>query len=252
MAGGERLGGLSVQGGEDGGALLGAIGLGRQGCFGGDSSAAFAQFIAAEHQRAGGGAQPRCQGARQGGFAGALQPANGHQPGRRRVEIGLGRGQQGFGVITAARCDMGADEGAHGQPQRQSPQQSHIAAAGDVAVHHPIGGGAAPALVEVHQQEGEVIAGVDTGQILGKFQRVEGRGPALDQAEIAQMQIAMAAALEGAARGQPGGERLQPRGGGPAPGLHRPRRQAGAEAGLAIALQHPARVAGCAWGRGLV
>ena len=48
-------------------------------------------------------------------------------------------------------------------------------------------------MFEIHQQKGEVVKDVDRGQLLGEFEAIEQSRPLLEEADIAHVQIAVAA-----------------------------------------------------------
>src|ERR1700738_2976624 len=51
-----------------------------------------------------------------------------------------------------------------------------------------------PPVLQIHQQKCEVIEDVDAGERLRELQAVEQGGPAVDEADVAKMQIAVATA----------------------------------------------------------
>ena len=48
-------------------------------------------------------------------------------------------------------------------------------------------------MLEIHQQKGEVIKDVDRSELVGEFEAIEQGRLALEQADIAEMQVAVAA-----------------------------------------------------------
>ena len=69
-------------------------------------------------------------------------------------------------------------------------------------------------MFEVHQQKGEVVKDVDRGKLLGEFEAIELGRPVLEEADIAEVQVAVAVpdlALGAASieHGPEGGEPLQ-------------------------------------------
>jgi hypothetical protein len=78
-SGGRGVGG---EGGEDAGADVGRVGARGGAAVRGDGPEALADFVAAQDGRARGGAEARGEGAGDGGFAGALQAADGDELGR--------------------------------------------------------------------------------------------------------------------------------------------------------------------------
>src|SRR5215208_4435380 len=51
-----------------------------------------------------------------------------------------------------------------------------------------------PALPQIHQQEGQVVEDVDTGQIVVELDGIKQRGAAIKQHDVAKMQVAVALA----------------------------------------------------------
>ena len=47
-------------------------------------------------------------------------------------------------------------------------------------------------MFEVHQQKGEVVKDVDRGKLLGEFEAIEQGRSVLEEADIAEVQVAMA------------------------------------------------------------
>ena len=107
---------------------------------------------------------------------------------------------------------MRPDPGAQRQKERHDRQPVILTGAVEVAVQHPIGKHRELAVLEIHQQEGEVVEDVDAGQRLGELQAVEQGRLAVEQANVAEVQIAMAMAhLAGRAPPvEQRGERRQP------------------------------------------
>lgn len=98
-----------------------------------------------------------------------------------------------------------ADGGAHRDKQRQRGEPVIVLeppGLGEVAVEHDVGRQRQIALVQVHEQEGEVVKHVARRDQRIEFHRVERNRPAIDQGDIAEMQVAVAAAHQpGAAAG---------------------------------------------------
>ena len=128
---------------------------------------------------------------------------------RRRLEIGAGerRVAADFGaqlgllfrgeLLGARHRHDGAHAGTAGEEQRQAGEALDLAAdglEGDVGVEHDVGRLPVAARVEVHQQEGEIVEHVDGGQRLAELERVEGNRNAVDEHDVAEVKIAVAAA----------------------------------------------------------
>jgi hypothetical protein len=86
-----------------------------------------------------------------------------------------------------------ADGGAEREPGRQGARQAGVPGAGHVAVEHAVRRGPAEPAREVHQEEGEVVAGVYRGQRFVELQSVVGRDLTAPEAKILQVQVAVAA-----------------------------------------------------------
>ena len=98
--------------------------------------------------------------------------------------------------------DLGADRRSHREKERQRSKRVEIVDAprlGEIAVEHDVRGGGEPALEQVHQQEGEVVEHVARRDDVAELDGVEQHRLAVDQHDIAEMQIAVDAADEAAA-----------------------------------------------------
>src|SRR5262245_27265693 len=91
---------------------------------------------------------------------------------------------------TAAR--MGAGGGQRGKPV----QVLHPPRFGEVAVEHHVGRTIDPTLDQVHQQEGEVVEHVPRGDERIELDGIEQRRLAVDQCNVAEVEIAMTATDE--------------------------------------------------------
>ena len=47
-------------------------------------------------------------------------------------------------------------------------------------------------MLQIHQQKGEIVKDVDTGERFGEFEAIEQRRLVVDQTYVAQMQVAVA------------------------------------------------------------
>jgi hypothetical protein len=89
---------------------------------------------------------------------------------------------------------MGADRGPERQEQRQWLQAAAVACVVEIAVEQDRGEQIEAAELQIHDQEGEDVQDVDLGQGVTKLNRVEQDRPAVVHDDVAQVQIAMAAA----------------------------------------------------------
>ena len=100
-------------------------------------------------------------------------------------------------LLGARHRHHGAHAGPAGEKQRQTGQALDLAAyrlERHVGIEHRVGRLAVAARIEVHEQEGEVVEHVDGGQRLAELQGVERHRHAVDQHDVAEVQIAVAAA----------------------------------------------------------
>src|SRR5262249_62033265 len=68
----------------------------------------------------------------------------------------------------------------------------------EIAVERDVGGGPEPALAQIHQYKGEVVEHVAGGDQIAELDGVEQDGLAVDEHDIAEMQVAGDAANEAA------------------------------------------------------
>jgi hypothetical protein len=97
-------------------------------------------------------------------------------------------------LLHSGRTHMGADGGADREEQRQRRQAIAFVLQIEVAVEHRIPEGVEPTGMQVHEQEGEIIEHVDIRDQAIEFDAVEQRRASGDEADVAQMQVAMAVA----------------------------------------------------------
>ncbi len=103
------------------------------------------------------------------------------------------------GLREPRRRHLGADRRPHRQEERQRRERVEVLGARgfeQVPVEHDIGGGPEPALGQVHQQEGEIVEHVARRDQRAELDRVEQHRPAVDQHDVAEMEIAVDAADE--------------------------------------------------------
>jgi hypothetical protein len=84
-----------------------------------------------------------------------------------------------------------------GEEQRQGREPLDLPAdrlEGYISVEHRVGRLQVTARIEVHQQKGEVIENIDRRQCLAELQRVKGNRVAVDEHDVAKVQIAVTAA----------------------------------------------------------
>ena len=94
------------------------------------------------------------------------------------------------------RGHLGADRRPQRQEQRQRGERIEILGPPrlvEIAIEHDIGRWPQPALDQVHQQEGEIVEHVAGGDLGIEFDGVEQHRRAVEQDDIAEMQIAVAA-----------------------------------------------------------
>ena len=94
---------------------------------------------------------------------------------------------------------MRAHGGPNGHQERDQRQAVLLVARVEIAVEDQVGIGARSAVPQVHQQEADVVEDVGRRHALVELEAVEQRRLAVDEADVAKMQVAMAAAhLSGA------------------------------------------------------
>ncbi len=137
------------------------------------------------------------------------------------------------------------------QEERQRGQPVGLAAAIEIAIEDDRGEPAQAAMLQVHEQEGQVVEHIDIGDGRAELDPVEQGRPAVRKADVAEMQVAMAVpdaagvapAIEpGGLRGQRGAavavEAFDIAGGKPA--------GAGQPQVAAVAVDHPGHAGGAA------
>ena len=103
-----------------------------------------------------------------------------------------------FEPIGRRRLDFRPDRGAQAQKEGHRRQSRHGVRrfGGQIAVEETVSGGAESTLLQIHQQEGEIIEHVPAGDGFGKLDRVEQGRLAVDQRDVAKMQVPVTAADE--------------------------------------------------------
>src|SRR5208283_5702620 len=98
--------------------------------------------------------------------------------------------------VGARRLDFRADRCAQAQKQRQrrESRQSLGRLTRQIAVEQPVGGGAKVARLEIHQQKRKIVELVPAGDVVGKLDRVEQDRLAVDERDVAKVQVAVTAA----------------------------------------------------------
>src|SRR6266567_2808670 len=89
--------------------------------------------------------------------------------------------------------DMGEYSRADGQEQRYGRQPVILIGQIEIAIEGEVCEFLKPAMLQVHQQEGEIIEDVDAGEFLGEFEAVEQYRLTVEQADVPQVKIAVAA-----------------------------------------------------------
>ncbi len=138
-------------------------------------------------------------------LAGAAESANPDEARRRRGEQPLGQREvlAGGGVQALAltclllqRRGRGARLRAHGRPARQEQRQQlqplPACRRVEIRVEHHVGMPRQLAAPQVHQQERQVVEDVDARDGIVELHAVERRGFAVEQDDVAQVQVAMA------------------------------------------------------------
>lgn len=88
--------------------------------------------------------------------------------------------------------NVGPDGGAQGQHQRQQRKALHLRPLFAIGVQHDVGEAPVPPVVQVHEQERQIIEGVDDGEGIIEFDGVEQDGLAVVKSHVAQVQVAVA------------------------------------------------------------
>src|ERR1700751_1716539 len=89
---------------------------------------------------------------------------------------------------------MRADRGAQRQKERQRRKPVILRGAVQVTVENPISQMRQPAMLKIHQHKCEVIEYVDAGEVFGELQAIEQGRLAVEEANVAKVEIAMAMA----------------------------------------------------------
>src|SRR6185369_1758831 len=98
-------------------------------------------------------------------------------------------------LVAMGRChDVAADRRPQCLEEGQDHERAGITIAVEPAIEHQIGEVNPPAMAEIHQQEGKIIGSVRAGQGLAEIDAVKEDGAVIDQADIIEMEIAMAVA----------------------------------------------------------
>ena len=103
-------------------------------------------------------------------------------------------------LLLGALCrHHGANPGPEPQEQRQGSQALQVqprVRTPEIAIENDVGRHVLPAAVEIHQQEGEVVEGVDGREILIELDGIEQHRAVAPEHDIVEMQVAVAAANE--------------------------------------------------------
>ena len=121
----------------------------------------------------------------------------------RAIEVSAGKRARFVALFAleplgAGRLNLSSNGGAQAQEQRQRDKagQSIRRLGGKIAVEEPVGGGAQAPLLQVHQKKSQIVKNVAARNFVGKLDRVEQRRLAVEENDIAQVQIAVTAANE--------------------------------------------------------
>src|SRR5262249_50615558 len=94
-----------------------------------------------------------------------------------------------FGVTRRDRYDMGADCRPQRQKERHRGEPVILLCAVQVAVEDAVGKMLEPAMLQIHQQKGQVVEDICAGESLVELQAIEKGRLALKQADVPEMQI---------------------------------------------------------------
>src|SRR4030095_14416211 len=87
--------------------------------------------------------------------------------------------------------NMGSHRGADGHEKWHKRQAIGFVAFVEIAVQYKIGKVPLIAMPQVHEKKGKVIKDIDRGQRLVKLEAIKESGLSIDQADVAQDQIAV-------------------------------------------------------------
>ena len=168
-----------------------------------DAVERLAQPVALQNPRPRRGAKAGCERFRDGALAGPAEAADGDHPRRDGFEQPESEGEvilrrlfqpgraPSLGDLRAGH--EGANRRAQGHEEGQQHETVFVAGTIEIAVDDMVGLPHEPAMPQIHQQEGEIVECVDLGEIGVEFDTVEDLRMAVEQADIAQMQIPVAA-----------------------------------------------------------
>ena len=97
-------------------------------------------------------------------------------------------------MLALRRRHLGADRRTHRHEEGQGAERVEVAVAlglGEIAIEHGVGGVRKPALDQIHQEKSEVVEHVTGSDQRIELDRVEQHRLAVDQRDIAEMQVAM-------------------------------------------------------------
>ncbi len=121
----------------------------------------------------------------------------------RAIEVSVGKRARFVALLaleplSAGRLDFGSNRGAQAQEQRQRDKagQSLRRLGREIPVEEPVSGGAQAPLLQVHQKKSQIVQNVPARDFVGKLDRIEQSRLAVDENDVAQVQIAVTAANE--------------------------------------------------------
>ena len=85
----------------------------------------------------------------------------------------------------------GAHQCPHGRVEGQDCEPAIVSATFEVAVDQAVSQAGKPRRYKIHEQERDVVHGVNPAQRRRELQAVEWRGSSLDHDDVAQMEVAM-------------------------------------------------------------
>ena len=86
----------------------------------------------------------------------------------------------------------------HDRNSGSAARTLEIVAPPQISVEHPVGLGLQPAVPKIHEQKCQIVENVDTRKALAEFDRIEEGRFSVDEADVAQVQIPVAAPHEAA------------------------------------------------------
>ena len=114
-----------------------------------------------------------------------------------RAPLSIAAVTRGVGVVEPRGGDLGADRGAQRKKQRKGGERVEILgppARQQIAVEHDVGRALQTALHQIHEQEGEIVEQIAGGDQRIELDGIEQNRAAVDQHDVAEVEVAVAAA----------------------------------------------------------